>query len=71
MNIIPLTVTIATANNCSERKRVRSTRGHWGIEGKLHWVRDVTYDEDRHQARTGNAPRARASLRNLAIVVCA
>jgi hypothetical protein len=22
-------------------------RGHWGIEDRLHWVRDVTYDEDR------------------------
>lgn len=22
-------------------------RGHWSIENKLHWVHDVTYDEDR------------------------
>ena len=42
-------------------------RGHWEIENRLHWVRDVTYDEDRSQLRTGNAPRALASLRNLAI----
>jgi hypothetical protein len=33
----------------------------------LHWVRDVTYDEDRSQVRTGNGPRVMASLRNLAI----
>lgn len=31
-------------------------RQHWGIENKLHHVRDVTYDEDRSQIRTGNAP---------------
>ncbi|MGS2620091.1 ISAs1 family transposase [Micromonospora sp. LZ34] len=29
-------------------------RGHWGIENKVHWVRDVTYDEDRSQIRTGH-----------------
>ena len=28
-------------------------RGHWGIENRLHWVRDVTFDEDRSQIRTG------------------
>jgi len=42
-------------------------RGHWQIENRLHWVRDVTYDEDRSQIRTGNGPRIMASLRNLAI----
>jgi len=47
----------------------RFIRGHWGIEDRLHWVRDVTYDEDRSQVRTGNGPRVMASLRNLAIAV--
>ncbi len=41
--------------------------GHWGIENRLHWVRDVTYDEDRSQIRTGNAPHVMAALRNTAI----
>lgn len=40
---------------------------HWGIENRLHWVRDVTYDEDRSQTRTGNAPHVMASIRNTAI----
>jgi Transposase DDE domain len=44
-------------------------RGHWHIENKLHWVRDVTYQEDKSLARTGNAPRVMASLRSLAISV--
>jgi predicted transposase YbfD/YdcC len=47
----------------------RIARGHWGIEDRLHWVRDVTYDEDRSQVRTGNGPRVMASLRNLAIAI--
>ncbi|MEV6151846.1 ISAs1 family transposase [Nonomuraea sp. NPDC052129] len=42
-------------------------RGHWSIENRLHHVRDVTYGEDHSQARTGNAPRNMAALRNLAI----
>ena len=28
-----------------------------GIEDRVHWVRDVTFDEDRHQLRTSNAPQ--------------
>lgn len=44
-----------------------AVRDHWTIENKIHWVRDVTYDEDRSQTRTGNGPRVMASLRNLAI----
>ena len=42
-------------------------RGHWEIENRLHWVRDVTFDEDRSQVRTGSGPRILASLRNFAI----
>ena len=38
-------------------------RGHWEIENRLHWVRDVTYQEDKSLVRTGNAPRVMASLR--------
>jgi predicted transposase YbfD/YdcC len=44
-------------------------RGHWHIENKLHWVRDVTYQEDKSLVRTGNAPRVMASLRSLAISI--
>jgi predicted transposase YbfD/YdcC len=42
-------------------------RGHWQIENRLHYVRDVTYREDASRVRTGTAPRAMAALRNLAI----
>ena len=40
-------------------------RQHWDIENRVHWVRDVTFDEDRSQIRTGAAPQVMASLRNL------
>jgi predicted transposase YbfD/YdcC len=42
-------------------------KGHWGIENRLHWVRDVTFDEDRSQVRTGAAPQVMATLRNAVI----
>jgi predicted transposase YbfD/YdcC len=37
-------------------------RGHWSIENKIHWVRDVTYDEDRSQIRTGTGQQVMAVL---------
>jgi predicted transposase YbfD/YdcC len=42
-------------------------RGHWTIENKVHYVRDVTYREDSSRVRTGPRPRIMATLRNLAI----
>ena len=39
-------------------------RGHWGIENKVHYVRDVTMGEDASQIRVGQAPQALAALRN-------
>jgi predicted transposase YbfD/YdcC len=42
-------------------------QGHQGIENRTHRVRDVTYDEDRSQVRTGNGPHVMATLRNTAI----
>jgi hypothetical protein len=38
-------------------------RGHWQIEKRSHWVRDVTFDEDRSQARSGSVPQVMAALR--------
>jgi len=41
-------------------------RREWLIEA-LHHIRDVTFREDSHQARTGNGPAVIATLRNTAI----
>jgi len=40
-------------------------RQHWGIENKVHYVRDVTFREDSSQVRSGSRPRVLATLRNL------
>ena len=39
-------------------------RGHWSIENKVHYVRDVTLGEDRGQAHTGATAQSLAALRN-------
>lgn len=46
---------------------LRLWREHWHIENKLHYVRDVTFKEDKSQVRTGKIPEVMAALRNAAI----
>ena len=62
-------VTSLTPSKADANRIAKIVRGHWEIENGLHWVRDVTWDEDRSQVRTGSAPRSLASFRNLAIGV--
>ena len=62
-------ITSLTATQARPAELAAIIRGHWLIEDRLHWVRDVTYDEDRSQVRTANGPRVMASLRNLAIAI--
>jgi hypothetical protein len=42
-------------------------RGHWGIENRLHRVRDVTTGEDADRTRSGSDPQVLAALRDAAI----
>jgi len=44
-------------------------RAYWSIENKRHYVRDVTFGEDRSRLRTGDAPQILACLRNLTITL--
>jgi len=39
-------------------------RGHWSIENRVHYPRDVTFGEDAGQAHRGHPPQALAALRN-------
>ena len=63
-------VYLISSLSCAEasaQQLLALNRGHWGIENRLHYVRDMAYDEDRCRARKGNSPRALACLRNFAI----
>lgn len=55
---------------CADAARLLAlVRGHWHIENKSHWVRNVTFDEDRSQVRCGSIPQVMAALRNMSIGV--
>jgi predicted transposase YbfD/YdcC len=58
-------VTSLPPSRADAQALLRVTREHWGIENKVHWVRDVTFDEDRHQVRKGAAPQVFAAITNL------
>src|SRR5215210_5347198 len=60
-------ITSLSAERASARQLLQLWRAHWHIENKLHWVRDVTFDEDRSQVRTERIPQVMAALRNVAI----
>ena len=59
-------ITSLTAVQADPVLLARWLRGHWAIEA-LHWIRDVSFDEDRSQVRTSNGPQVMAALRNLVI----
>ncbi len=49
------------------KKLVEAIRGHWSIENSLHWVLDVTFQEDKSRIRKDNAPANFAVLRHIAV----
>lgn len=60
-------VTSLTAEQARPAELASYIRGHWTVENRLHWVRDVTLGEDLSRVRTGGGPRMMASLRNLVL----
>jgi len=62
-------ITSLTATQASPAALAAIIRGHQMIEDRLHWVRDMDYDEDRSQVRTASGPRVMATLRNLALTI--
>ncbi len=47
----------------------RAVRAHWSIENGVHWVLDVTFDEDRARNRKDHGAENLAILRKLALNV--
>jgi len=52
----------ATAQEFGDR-----IRGYWGVENKVHYVRDVTQGEDASRVRTTHAPQIFAIERNFTL----
>ena len=51
----------------SAKQLAEAARKHWGIENSLHWVLDVTMNEDQSRVRKDHAPENLALLRRLAL----
>jgi len=60
-------ITSLTAEACSPQRLIQLVRNHWHIENRLHYVRDVTFQEDACQIREPKRQRFLACLNNLAI----
>lgn len=60
-------ITSLSEEEVNAEELLKLVRGHWSIENRLHYVRDVTYDEDRCRIRKGNGAHVMATLRNTAI----
>lgn len=58
-----------TIEQLDAKSLAKALRAHWGIENSLHYRRDRTYDEDRHQVKKRGTAQVMASLRNLAIAL--
>jgi hypothetical protein len=60
-------ITSLTAEQACPKRLLELCRGHWSIENRSHWVRDVTFDEDRSTVRTGSIPQVMAAMRNAVV----
>jgi predicted transposase YbfD/YdcC len=60
-------VTSLTAAEATPDRLLQIVRGHWGIESKLHWRRDVLFHEDQTRTKSPTFGQALAAINNLVI----
>ena len=58
---------IASHKQASATQLAESVRGHWGIENQLHWILDVSFDEDSSRVRKGHGAENFSRLRRIAL----
>jgi Transposase DDE domain len=62
-------ITSLESERAPAAKLLGIARGHWDIENRLHWVRDLSLGEDACRVRTGSAPQVLSGLRNTVLYV--
>lgn len=62
-------VTSLSSEQASPQNLLAIVRGHWTIENRVHYVRDVTLAEDASPIRKGNSPQVMTTLRNLVLTL--
>ena len=60
-------ITSLKEGEANAKRLLELTRGHWGIENRLHYVREVTLGEDGCRVRKGSAPQILAAVRNAVV----
>ena len=68
----PETVYLVTSlgpEQVTPQQLLHLNRSHWGIENRVHYVRDVAVGEDKCRLRKGPLPRLVAAVSNLAISI--
>lgn len=66
---IAYAISSLSAERASAADLLTLNRGHWGIENRLHWVRDVSLGEDACRAKAENCPQNLAALRNVGLTL--
>jgi predicted transposase YbfD/YdcC len=62
-------VTSLTPQRASPAQLLMINRGHWTIENKSHYVRDVSFNEDASRVRKGASAQVMAAFRNVTLAV--
>ena len=60
-------LTSLTPKEASARRLLELSRGHWGIENRLHWVLDVVFRDDLARLRSGHGPENMAVVKHMAL----
>ena len=58
---------IGSNGKASAAEAARAIRGHWGIENQLHWILDMSFDEDQCRIRKGHGAENFSRLRRIAL----
>jgi predicted transposase YbfD/YdcC len=48
-------------------RMLKAIRSHWAIENSLHWILDMSFNEDASRIRKDNAPHVMAIIRHMAL----
>jgi predicted transposase YbfD/YdcC len=62
-------ITSLNVDRAGPEQLLALSRAHWGIENRLHYVRDVTCREDQARAHAGHTPQVLAACRNTALTL--
>lgn len=58
---------ISSLKNSTPEMALKAVRDHWGIENTLHWILDMSFNEDYSRIRQDNAPQIMTTLRHIAL----